>query len=120
MSHDDEPSARRRFLAQGAAAAASLLAGGQARSDEVAPPGIPDWMRTPGADVGSQTYGLPSRFEAGVIRNVPKGLPQYISASSRAPLQAAGLAGNSLKCHGPAGICPIRGQRLVTPDLSGR
>jgi len=88
MSHDDEPpAARRRFLAQGAAAAAALLAGGQARSDEAAPPGIPEWMKTPGADVGSQTYGLPSRFEAGVIRNVPKGLPQYISASSRTPLQ---------------------------------
>jgi sulfane dehydrogenase subunit SoxC len=88
MSHDDEPpAARRRFLAQGAAAAAALLAGGQARSDEAAPPGIPEWMTTPGADVGSQTYGLPSRFEAGVIRNVPKGLPQYISASSRTPLQ---------------------------------
>ncbi len=88
MSHDDEPpAARRRFLAQGAAAAAALLAGGQARSDEAAPPGIPDWMKTPGADVGSQTYGLPSRFEAGVIRNVPKGLPHYISASSRTPLQ---------------------------------
>jgi hypothetical protein len=62
MSHDDEPPAvRRRFLAQGAAAAGALLAGGQARSDEAAPPAIPEWMKTPGADVGSQTYGhLPS------------------------------------------------------------
>jgi sulfane dehydrogenase subunit SoxC len=88
MGHNDEPPApRRRFLAQVAATTAALLAGGQARSDEAAPPGVPDWTKTPGADVGSQTYGLPSRFEAGVIRNVPKGLPQYTSASSRTPLQ---------------------------------
>jgi sulfane dehydrogenase subunit SoxC len=87
MSHDDEPPARRRFLMQGAAAAAGVLAGGRARANEAAPPGIPEWMKVPGADVGSQTYGLPSRFEGGVIRNVPKGLTQHTSASSRTPLQ---------------------------------
>ena len=91
---DDAPKkspARRRFLAQGAAAAAGILAGsgapGRSRADAAAPPGIPDWMKEPGADVGSQTYGQPSRFESGLIRNVPKGLKQYISASSRTPLQ---------------------------------
>ena len=51
------------------------------------PPGTPEWMTVPGADVGSQTYGTPSRFKADVIRNLPKGLKQYISASSRTPLQ---------------------------------
>ncbi|MCJ2020778.1 MULTISPECIES: sulfite dehydrogenase [unclassified Methylobacterium] len=87
MTRDsDDPPARRRFLVQGAAAAAALV-GGRARADEAAPPAIPDWMKTPGADVGSQTYGTPSRFEADVIRNVPKGLKQYTSASSRTPLQ---------------------------------
>ncbi|CAA2158105.1 Protein-methionine-sulfoxide reductase catalytic subunit MsrP [Methylobacterium brachiatum] len=91
---DDAPKkspARRRFLAQGAAAAAGILAGsgapGRGRADAAAPPGIPDWTKEPGADVGSQTYGQPSRFESGLIRNVPKGLKQYISASSRTPLQ---------------------------------
>lgn len=88
MSRDDEPPpARRRFLAQGAAAAAAALAGGPARAEEAAPPAVPEWMKIPGADVGSQTYGRPSRFEDGVIRNVPQGLKQYISASSRTPLQ---------------------------------
>ena len=91
---DDAPKkipARRRFLAQGAAAAAGILAGsgtpGRGRADAAAPPGIPDWMKEPGADVGSQTYGQPSRFENDLIRNVPKGLKQYTSASSRTPLQ---------------------------------
>ena len=78
--------ARRRFLVQGAAAAMGAVAG-TARAEEVAPPGIPEWTKAPGADVGSQTYGTPSRFEAGLIRNVPKGLKQYTSASSRTPLQ---------------------------------
>lgn len=87
MSHDDEPPARRRFLMQGLAAAAGVLAGEHARANEGAPPGIPEWTKAPGADVGSQTYGLPSRLERGVIRNVPKGLTQYTSASSRTPLQ---------------------------------
>ncbi|GJE12098.1 sulfite dehydrogenase [Methylobacterium longum] len=78
--------ARRRFLVQSAAAAVGAVAG-TAHAEEAAPPGIPDWMRAPGADVGSQTYGTPSRFEAGLTRNVPKGLKQYTSASSRSPLQ---------------------------------
>ncbi|MFC6792197.1 sulfite dehydrogenase [Methylobacterium komagatae] len=78
--------ARRRFLVQGAAAAVGAVAG-TARAEETTPPGIPDWMKVPGADTGSQPYGTPSRFEAGIIRNVPKGLKQSISASTRTPLQ---------------------------------
>ncbi|SEH80122.1 Oxidoreductase molybdopterin binding domain-containing protein, partial [Methylobacterium sp. 275MFSha3.1] len=79
--------ARRRFLRRGVAAAVGMVAGHGARAEEASPPGIPESMKAPGADVGSQTYGQPSRFEEGVIRNVPKGLKQYISASSRTPLQ---------------------------------
>ena len=44
-------------------------------------------MKTPGAPVGTHLYGEPSSFEAGVVRNVPPGLLQYLSASSRSPLQ---------------------------------
>ena len=94
MSQDDpkrHPADRRRFLTQSAAAAAGLLAGsgtpGRGWAEEASPPDIPPWMKAPGADVGSQTYGQPSRFESGLIRNVPKGLKQYTSASSRTPLQ---------------------------------
>jgi sulfane dehydrogenase subunit SoxC len=36
---------------------------------------------------GSQLYGMPSPFEKDVIKNIPKNLPQYLSASGRAPLQ---------------------------------
>jgi sulfane dehydrogenase subunit SoxC len=88
MTDDDTTiPARRQFLRGGVAAAVGMVAGHGARAEEASPPGIPGSMKAPGADVGSQTYGTPSRFEASVIRNVPKGLKQYISASSRTPLQ---------------------------------
>ncbi|SEG40795.1 sulfane dehydrogenase subunit SoxC [Methylobacterium sp. 190mf] len=88
MTDDDTTvPARRRFLRGGVAAAVGMVAGHGARAEEAIPPRIPESMKAPGADVGSQTYGTPSRFEASVIRNVPKGLKQYISASSRTPLQ---------------------------------
>jgi sulfane dehydrogenase subunit SoxC len=82
---------RRRLLGQGAVLVGGALAGSTARAvaadDANAPPSIPDWMRAPGADVGSEPYGTPSRYERRLIRNIPKNLPQYISASSRTPLQ---------------------------------
>jgi sulfane dehydrogenase subunit SoxC len=82
---------RRRFLVHGAAAAVGALTGSgipaRARAADAVPPAAPDWMKVPGADVGSQTYGTPSRYESAVIRNVPQGLKQYESASSRTPLQ---------------------------------
>lgn len=92
MSHDnDEVPARRRFLTQTMAAAAGALSGSLAptagRADNAAPPNIPEWMKVPGADVGSQPYGTPSPFEKHLTRNIPKNLKQYTSASSRTPLQ---------------------------------
>jgi sulfane dehydrogenase subunit SoxC len=86
MSDDTTIPARRRFLVHGAAAAVGAVAGG-AHAEVAVPPGIPDWMKAPGADTGGQPYGTPSRFEAAVIRNIPKGLKQYTSASTRTPLQ---------------------------------
>ena len=44
-------------------------------------------MKTPGDPMGSQLYGTPSPFEKGVVKNIPKNLPQYLSASGRTPLQ---------------------------------
>jgi sulfane dehydrogenase subunit SoxC len=44
-------------------------------------------MKTPGDAMGSQLYGMPSRFEKDVIKNIPSNLPQYLSASGRTPLQ---------------------------------
>lgn len=48
---------------------------------------IPESMKAPGAPVGAKVYGDPSPFEKKVIRNVPVNQLQYISASSRSPLQ---------------------------------
>ena len=82
--------ARRRFLRSGGAligavvSASDVLAQPAATAD---PPAVPDSMKTPGAPVGAHLYGEPSSFEAGVVRNVPPGLLQYLSASSRSPLQ---------------------------------
>ncbi|ACL62742.1 sulfite dehydrogenase [Methylobacterium nodulans] len=87
---------RRRFLGQGAALVGGALAGGAAagtaRAERTAPvpnapPNVPEWMKAPGADVGSELYGTPSRFEKEVVRNLARNLKQYTSASSRAPLQ---------------------------------
>ena len=40
-----------------------------------------------GDPMGSQLYGTPSPFEKSAIKNIPKDLPQYLSASGRTPLQ---------------------------------
>ncbi len=93
-----EPMASRRHflrkggLAVGGIAAGALTSGAASAADDAAgsqnlPPNVPEWMKTPGDPVGGQLYGTPSTFEKNVIRNVPKNAPQYISASSRTPLQ---------------------------------
>ncbi len=89
------PSARRRFLRQGSAmiGTAALAAGAKnaaaqaPATDGDLPPNVPTWMKEPGAPVGAELYGVPSKYESKVIRNVPKGQPQYISSASRTPLQ---------------------------------
>ena len=69
----------------------SGLAGSEAlaatEGDNNLPPNIPEWMKAPGAPMGSQPYGTPSPFEKGVVKNISKKLRQYISASGRTPLQ---------------------------------
>src|SRR6266436_1190609 len=90
------PTSRRRFLRNGSALVggaviAGGLAGGEAlgasESAHNLPPNVPEWMKTPGDPMGSQLYGTPSPFEKGVIKNIPKDLSQYLSASGRTPLQ---------------------------------
>ena len=85
---------RRHFLQRGAMIGGAALAGGLAgRGDASAteadnlPPNVPEWMKVPGAPMGSQPYGTPSPFEKSVVKNISKNLPQYISASGRTPLQ---------------------------------
>jgi len=96
MAEDLLPVAsRRRFLRRGGAlmggAVASGLIGSEAlaatETSENLPPNVPEWMKTPGDAMGSQLYGTPSPFEKGVVKNIPKNLSQYLSASGRTPLQ---------------------------------
>ncbi|TXN21553.1 sulfite dehydrogenase [Methylobacterium sp. WL9] len=92
----DRPArSRRQILAAGTALVGGTFAdlvANPARAEPTAstdntPPNVPRWMREPGADVGSQPYGLPSPFEKGIIRNIPKNGKQYTSSASRTPLQ---------------------------------
>lgn len=94
----DEPvTSRRKFLADGTvlvggAVAGSLVAGTALADDakptiDNGPPNIPEWMKSPGADTGSQLYGTPSAFEKNVTRAIVKNAKQYTSAASRTPLQ---------------------------------
>ena len=90
---DSALKSRRRFLRDtgmigGAAVAGALGASeaGAADTDNL-PPNAPEWMKTPGDPMGSQPYGTPSPFEKNVVKNIPKNLKQYLSASARTPLQ---------------------------------
>jgi sulfane dehydrogenase subunit SoxC len=98
MRVTDKPAAqssRRRFLQAGAALAGGSAVGAlggtdtpaQAQVSENLPPNVPEWMKAPGAPTGDQPYGAPSPYEKGVVKNLSKTLPQYLSASSRTPLQ---------------------------------
>ena len=89
---DPAAPSRRRFLRDGSAliggaALAGGLAGEAAADASNLPPNIPEWMKIPGDPMGSQPYGTPSPFEKEVVKNIPKDLPQYLSASGRTPLQ---------------------------------
>jgi sulfane dehydrogenase subunit SoxC len=48
---------------------------------------VPAWSKTPGTPVGAHPYGLPSAFEKKVARSVRPTDKQYLSSSSRTPLQ---------------------------------
>jgi sulfane dehydrogenase subunit SoxC len=96
LDDDHIVTSRRRFLREGGALMGGILLANGLAGSEVsaatpdagnAPPNIPEWMKTPGDPMGGQLYGTPSPFENGVIKNIPKNLPQYLSASGRTPLQ---------------------------------
>jgi sulfane dehydrogenase subunit SoxC len=91
---DSTATSRRRFLRKGAliggAAITSGIVGNASAivsSSKNLPPNVPEWMKVPGDPMGSQLYGTPSPFEKNVVKNIPKDLPQYLSASGRTPLQ---------------------------------
>ncbi len=87
---------RRDVLVAATALAGSVagarLAGAQegAAPDHNIPPNVPDWQRQPGREVMSPPYGLPSKFEADVIRRDRTGgspYPTRQAAASLTPLQ---------------------------------
>ena len=91
---DSTATSRRRFLRSGAAIGGAAIASGIVGSASAIdsnsnnlPPNVPEWMKVPGDPMGSQLYGTPSPFEKNVVKNIPKDLPQYLSASGRTPLQ---------------------------------
>jgi sulfane dehydrogenase subunit SoxC len=65
---------RRQFLGAGLATLAGTAAApvgalnAAENPDKNLPPNIPEWMRVPGAGITSPPYGLPSRYESGVVR----------------------------------------------------
>ncbi|WP_232464732.1 sulfite dehydrogenase [Bordetella genomosp. 8] len=88
---------RRKFLENAVAlGAGTALSSAQGTLAQVAPPqpagadvplAVPPWSRKPGAPTGSHPYGAPSSFEKNVVRSVRPTDKQYISSSSRTPLQ---------------------------------
>ncbi len=83
---------RRGLIEASARAAAAAIASHQALAQEGdnLPPSVPEWQLHPGADVMSPPYGLPSRFEANVVRRPRGGSPEpptRVAALSVTPLQ---------------------------------
>ena len=85
-------SKRRAFLVQGAAIAGSLAAASAARPTNAADaqsPADPPWTRTLGAPILASPYGVPARYEAGVVRRQSPGLTRTAQSSvSFTPLQS--------------------------------
>ena len=79
---------RRTFLRAGAVAlgAAGLATGDPAPSGAAEPPGVPAWMRFPGA--GMSPYGSPAKFESKVTRTIASRPGTTGSGASRTPLEA--------------------------------
>ncbi|MGH8174962.1 MAG: molybdopterin-dependent oxidoreductase, partial [Steroidobacter sp.] len=78
----------RRAVLQSALAAgggvAALAFGARARAQSDI--GLKSWMTTPGRGVGSAPYGMPSRFEADVVRRATDHAPTNLSSWSLTPL----------------------------------
>jgi sulfane dehydrogenase subunit SoxC len=86
--------ARRDFLRRGAAlggmaGATAVVPFARAQAPGVqadAPLDVPAWSKAPGAPVGAHPYGQPSAFEKQVVRRIRPTDKQYISSSSKSPI----------------------------------
>src|SRR6478736_2974953 len=91
--HLASDSKRRAFLVQGAAIAGSIAAASAARQAgaevDAQSAADPPWTRTLGAPILASPYGVPSRYEAGVVRRQSPGLTRTAQSSvSFTPLQS--------------------------------
>lgn len=93
-----EPTSRRRFLTNGAAAVAlgapaaalaqqSGATASTASSAANLPPHVPEWTRALGEPAVAIPYGKPSKFEDAAVRKLSPGLTEPMSAYSVSPLQ---------------------------------
>ncbi|MDN5926377.1 MAG: sulfite dehydrogenase [Hyphomicrobiales bacterium] len=123
---DERPlkASRRRFLqaglAGGAAFAGSLAAGRAAAADDPAITEIQDWNRYSGDGVDAHPYGVPSKYEADVIRrNVPWLTADPVSSVNFTPLHALdGIITPNGLCFerhhaGAAAVDPTRHRLMV-------
>lgn len=80
---------RNAFLAAGAAMTApAALAVGSKRAGDPAILELPEWSTTLGQPVATHPYGMPSKYEAGLVRRESPGLTRVPGSSvSFAPLQ---------------------------------
>jgi len=89
---------RRRFFKQGsaaglAAATGALMMSERARAADLAsgranlPPNVPAWTRSQGSGFLNPPYGLPSKYESGVVRVLPAS-PGPFPLATRTPLQS--------------------------------
>ena len=79
---------RRKFLGSTVALGAATTLPNAARAQDAAEPlQAPPWSKTPGAPTGTRLYGQPSEFEKNVERVLRATEKQYLSSSSKTPLQ---------------------------------
>jgi sulfane dehydrogenase subunit SoxC len=88
-----EKASRRTFLQRAAVGATGLISGTALAQDKVASETQVlstdpfKSMKVAGAPIGTNLYGLPSAYERATVRHVRPTDKQYLSSSSRTPLQ---------------------------------
>ena len=92
MNKKAKSSGRRNFLKQSAATASVVVGGATAKmaaaqSGDVGFLAVDPWTKTQGSGFINPPYGVPSKYEKGVVRVLPSPVPAFPTAS-RTPLQS--------------------------------
>jgi sulfane dehydrogenase subunit SoxC len=81
---------RRKFLrdsvVMGGLASAGVIVSSAKADQPDGLPAIEPWSKTPGTPVGAHPYGRPSEFEKKVVRQIRPTDKQYLSSSSKSPI----------------------------------